>query len=141
MFASVLIGVAGNVLWTAHGMMMAQITTEHNKSSYFSLFVGILALQLVPGSLASHYLLLANEDDVAGLDGSGFEDTNATGDQSAITTTGTTVTTTSTIARDPLTHMAVGWHQQNSVLFIILTAALVTTLSAFATFPCVLLRW
>lgn len=77
-----------------------QISTDDNKGFYFSLFQGILSVQLIPGNLASYYLLNYNDD------------------ESDDTAGGTTTTTTE--PPNPLENMAVGWSDQNSVLFVAL---------------------
>jgi hypothetical protein len=38
-----------------------QITNESNKGMYFSLFQGLIALHLVPGNIASHFLLKTDD--------------------------------------------------------------------------------
>ena len=99
-------GLLGNVLWTAHGMKMSEITSEANKGRYFALFVGILSLQLIPGNLVGSYLL-----DGGGGDGGGGN--------------GTTTTTTTTAAPDALQDLAAGWDDENSPFFVVLTATCV----------------
>lgn len=100
MITAALNGLLGNVLWTAHGMMMTSITTDENKGKFMSLFFGIMGLHLIPGNIASHYLLDPGDEDSA--DGNG-------------------TTTTTAAPPDPLKDMAVGWSDEYGALFLALT--------------------
>ena len=116
--ASALNGFCGSVLWTAQGMVMAENTTDANKSQYFSLFLGIFSLMFLPGNLVSHYLLDdggKRGDQVPGLGAHSGSHGNHTGFRAA--TTGTTPAQQA----DPLVDMAVGWDDSNSPLFVVLT--------------------
>ena len=86
---------------------MSQITTEGNKGRYFSIFIAILNLNLIPGNIASHYLLKKNTTLPLPL---GYSSSS-------------NATTTTTTAPDPLVDMVVGWDSKNSVLFIVLSIA------------------
>jgi hypothetical protein len=76
---------------------MSQCTTDENKTQYFSIFWGIFNLCVIPGNVASHFIL-----------------------QSGTSHHGNTTTTP---APDPLKQMVTGWEAPNSILFIVLTIA------------------
>ena len=98
-----LIGIGAAVLWTGQGTLMSQCTTDENKTQYFSIFWGIFNLCVIPGNVASHFILQSGTSHHG----------NQTGNQ----------TTTTTPAPDPLKTMVTGWESPNSILFIVLTIA------------------